>query len=628
MPRGQVPRTCLVSMPWHSLHRPSLALGVLRAACEREGLPVPVSYHGSLAFADLMLRAGLTVGDYAELADTGFHHSLGEWIFAGALNGPDFGYAGMQDLARRAGLPFRIAAAARELADEFTDQAADAILAHEPELVGFSATFSQTIASLAVARRIKDRRPGVQILVGGYSTDGPMGVALHREYSFVDYVLRGEADVTFPKLLRALAECRATGTRDGLDEVPQLCWRDDDGATRVSPCPSRPVSPASITTPDYDDWFAAVPASVAARVEPELVVESSRGCWWGAKHHCVFCGLNGTAMAYRAKPAGSFADEVLGLVRRHRILDVTTIDNILPNEYYRSALPELADAGHDLRIHYEIKANAQIEDVAALRSAGVWDVQPGIESLVDDVLHRMRKGVRGAHNVRMLRDGASAGLNITWNWLYGFPGERVADYAAVVAQLPALVHLQPPSGAARIALQRFSPNFDDPRQGFTERRPAAGSRLVHDVDDPERLAELVYSFDTPDQGLTAEEVKPLADALGAWTAGYAGSALIVRTIGDVVVIRDRRHGWAPADHVLEHPREIAAWRALETGRAPLRVLADQNHEWDPDDFGHWLRRLAEAGLVFTDGNLWITLATSPATARRTRLPLPVLTPSA
>ena len=628
MPRGHVPRTCLVSMPWHSLHRPSLALGVLRAACAREGLPVPVSYHGSLVFADMMLRAGLTVGDYAELADTGFHHSLGEWIFAGALNGPDFGYAGMRDLARRAGLPFRIAAAVRELADEFADQAADAILAHEPELVGFSATFSQTIASLAVARRIKDRRPGVQILVGGYSTDGPMGVALHREYPFVDYVLRGEADVTFPKLLLALAECHATGTRDGLDDVPQLCWRDDDGATRVSPCPSRLVSPTSITTPDYDDWFAAVPAAVAARVEPELVVESSRGCWWGAKHHCVFCGLNGTAMTYRAKPAESFVDEVLGLVRRHRILDVTTIDNILPNEYYRSALPELAGAGHDLRIHYEIKANAQIEDVASLRAAGVWDVQPGVESLVDDVLHRMRKGVRGAHNVRMLRDGASAGLNITWNWLYGFPGERVADYAAVVAQLPALVHLQPPSGAARIALQRFSPNFDDPRQGFTERRPAAGSRLVHDIDDPERLAELVYSFDTPDQGLTAAEVTPLVDALAAWTAGYAGSALIARTIGDVVVIRDRRHGWAPADHVLEHPREIAAWRALETGRAPLRVLAEQNHEWDPDDFDHWLRRLGEAGLVFTDGTLWITLATSPTVARKTHLPLSVLTPSA
>lgn len=619
-------------MPWHSLHRPSLALGVLRAACAREGLPVPVSYHGSLAFAEMMLQAGLTVGDYAEMADTGFHHSLGEWIFAGALNGPEFGYAGMRELARRAGLPFRTAAAVRDLAAEFADQAADAILAHEPELVGFSATFSQTIASLAVARRIKDRRPGVQILVGGYSTDGPMGVALHREYPFVDYVLRGEADVTFPKLLRALAECAATGTRDGLDDVPQLCRRAGDGTTRVSPGPSRLVPPTSITTPDYDDWFAAVPASVAARVEPELVVESSRGCWWGAKHHCVFCGLNGTAMTYRAKPAGSFVDEVLGLVRRHRILDVTTIDNILPNEFYRSALPELAAAGHDLRIHYEIKANARIEDVAALRAAGVWDVQPGVESLVDDVLRRMRKGVRGAHNVRMLRDGASAGLTVSWNWLYGFPGERAADYAAVVAQLPALVHLQPPSGAARIALQRFSPNFDDPRHGFTERRAAAGSRFVHDVDDPERLAELVYSFDTPDQGLTAEEVGPLVDALAAWTAGYAGSALIARTIGDVVVIRDRRHGWAPVDHVLEHPREIAAWRALETGRAPLRVLAElnheQNHDWDPDDFDHWLRRLGVAGLVFTDGDLWITLATSPAVAGQAHLPLSVLTPSA
>jgi len=142
------------------------------------------------------------------------------------------------------------------------------------------------------------------------------------------------------------------------------------------------------------------------------------------------------------------------------------------------------------------------------------------------------------------------------------------------------------------------------------------------------LDQLVYSFDTPDQGLTAEEVAPLAEALAAWTAGHAGSALIARTIDDVVVIRDRRHGWAPADHVLEDPREIAAWRALETGRAPHGVLAEQNRAWHPDDFGHWLGLLREAGLVFTDGRLWITLPTSPTVPRTTPLPLTVLTPSA
>lgn len=33
-----------------------------------------------------------------------------------------------------------------------------------------------------------------------------------------------------------------------------------------------------------------------------LVLEGARGCWWGEKHHCTFCGLNGSLMKFRSKP--------------------------------------------------------------------------------------------------------------------------------------------------------------------------------------------------------------------------------------------------------------------------------------------------------------------------------------
>jgi ribosomal peptide maturation radical SAM protein 1 len=440
-----VPRTCLVSMPWHSLNRPSLALGILRAACAREGLPVPVSYHGSLQFASVMVQAGFTVGDYAALADTGYHYSLGEWVFAGALYQPEFGYAGMRDLARRHDLPMRTAAAVRELAEPFVEQTVTDILATDPDLVEFSCTFSQTVASLAVATRIKQRRPDVAILLGGYSADGPMGQALHREFECVDYVLRGEADVAFPHLLTALA----TGSAGALEKVPNLCWRDGNRSVHVNTRPAVLVPPVKMPPPDYGDWFEVFPPELAAHIVPELVVESSRGCWWGEKHHCTFCGLNGTGMTHRAKPADTFVTEVTDLVRRHQVLDVTMIDNILPSDYYTTALPDFADTDYDWKFHYEIKANVKIDDIATLRAARVWGIQPGIESLIDDVLRRMDsrmdKGVRSVHNVRMIRDGCSAGLSVTWNWLYGFPGERQADYEAVIAQLPALAHLQPPT---------------------------------------------------------------------------------------------------------------------------------------------------------------------------------------
>ncbi len=312
------------------------------------------------------------------------------------------------------------------------------------------------------------------------------------------------------------------------------------------------------------------------------MVESARGCWWGEHHHCTFCGLNGTSMTFRAKPPEVFVAKLDHLVRRHQTLDVMVVDNILEPGYLRSALPDLSARGWDLRLHYEVKANLSTEQIGVLRAAGVYSVQPGLESLIDDVLARMDKGVQAVRNVRTLRDCESAGLTVSWNWLYGFPGEREADYRAVVEQLPALVHLQPPDSVARIEMNRFSPYFDDPSLGFPIRTPAEPYRYVYAMGD-DRLRDLVYLFDTPPRGLTGEQAAPLEAALDDWTRAYPDSSLRQFTVDGAVVLRDRRAGWPSVDHVLDNPREVFAWTELERGRSPgglRRRLDETGIEWE------------------------------------------------
>jgi len=601
------PRTCLVCMPWQELSRPSLSIGVLRGVSRDHELPAPRTYHGGLRFAEFLLErsdGALTPYEYTAVAESGFMHVLGDWVFAGALYGSQFGYAEMLRYAERERLHFRTVMVMREHAEEFVELVVDELIALDPELVGFTTTFMQNVPSLAVARRLKERRPDITVLFGGGNCDGPMGVALHREFGFVDLVLRGEADETFPLLLRGTA----------LSEIPGLCWRDDDGEQRVNP-PPRLVPPAKLTRPDFDDWFEAFEASPIGRyVEPELAVESARGCWWGEHHHCTFCGLNGSAMAFRAKPPESFVAELDHLVRRHRVLDITVVDNILEPTYLRTALPELAGRGWDLRLHYEVKANLSTAQVGTLAAAGVYSVQPGIESLVDDVLDRMDKGVRAVHNVRTMRDCESAGLTVSWNWLYGFPGEREADYAAVLAELPRLVHLQPPDGVSRIGMNRFSPHFENPSLGFAERSPAEPYRYVYDL-TTEQLDDLVYLFDTPPKGLSDEQVEPLLAAVDAWIRAYPESSLRRLAIDGVVMLRDRRVGWPHADYVLETARERCAWEILEYGGTVtgiLRKLDDAGLAWDSDALSRWLGELHERGLVLTANGRWLALATTDA----------------
>ena len=75
-------------------------------------------------------------------------------------------------------------------------------------MVGFTSTFEQNIASLALAQRLAAAHPSVLIVFGGANWEGEMGVALHRRFGFVDVVVSGEADLSFPALVRELADRR------------------------------------------------------------------------------------------------------------------------------------------------------------------------------------------------------------------------------------------------------------------------------------------------------------------------------------------------------------------------------------------------------------------------------------
>ncbi|MEW2526558.1 RiPP maturation radical SAM C-methyltransferase [Streptomyces sp. NPDC047071] len=305
------------------------------------------------------------------------------------------------------------------------------ILADRPDGVGFSTTFAQNSAVLAAARLIKKTAPEVCVVLGGGNCDGPQGAALHRGFPFVDYVNRGEGEVTFTRLLACL--------RDGSSpaDIPGLCWRDTDGTARANPMSAAPLSASALVTPDCTDYFAQHAASRAgAMTEPHLVVESSRGCWWGQKHPCAFYGLNGSFMEFRSKSPDRFVDELFAMTERYRVLNVAVADNILAMAYLRSVVPRLTQAECDLRISYEIKSNTRREQLASLVAAGIHSVQPGIESLSGRVLKLMDKGVTGCQNVRMLRDAVSVGLGVVWNYLFGFPDETEEDYEPVIDQIP------------------------------------------------------------------------------------------------------------------------------------------------------------------------------------------------
>ncbi|MEW1828171.1 RiPP maturation radical SAM C-methyltransferase [Streptomyces sp. NPDC088196] len=605
----------LVSMPWASISTPSLALGILTKKIADTFPEIETeTVYANIEFADWMYnQGGYTAADFSFFSLQSYFMGCGDWVFSSALYG-DTSWR-VEEFTRK--MTERISAEQLETClrihraiPDFIDALARRIVAGGPDLVGATSTFQQNVASLALLRRIKELSPDTRTVMGGANCDGPQGEALHRNFAFVDFVVRGEAERAFTQLVAAELTDGADQQAD-VSRIPGLCRRDGD-ASVSNPLSDSLLAPGEIPSPDYDAYFDRMRRSrVQSWYEPVLVVEGARGCWWGEKHHCTFCGLNGSAMTFRSKSPHAYLEEILTLAERHRVLDFYAVDNILEMSYLDSVLAKIADAPFDLRIQYEVKSNMKLSQIAQLRVAGVVSVQPGIENFSTRVLKIMDKGVSGTLNVRFLRDAESNGLSVAWNYLYGFPGETQADYLPVIEQFPALHHLHPYTGASRIALERFSPYFDRPELGFADRRPHWQYQITYDLPQTE-LADLAYVFETDELGIESKVADRLLEALQEWSENYVHSRLSYVDLGDRIALVNSRPGFAWRSMTLDDPVEVELFHALHDPRSIdqlVRRASRHSDAWDQPRVEALLAEWRRQGLIFVEDDRALHVAT-------------------
>lgn len=493
----------LVSMPFAEVQRPSIALGLLRAALADTGISSEVVY-GNFLFAETI---GLVAYQAMQSAPT--DHLLGEWCFAGGL----LSHASLNDTAakddeyldlvlevRCTGFPPQLEQRkdlmrwVRARSAACVEEMARAIVARRPRIVGCSSVFQQHCASLALLKRIRELVPQTVLLMGGANCEGEMGVETLRAFPWVDCVVSGEADAMFPDLCRLLLEHGRAVDPATLPygAISQAHLRDD--ALAAAP---RPVlrDLDALPTPDYEDYFETLRASTLAHlIEPGLLAESSRGCWWGEKSHCTFCGLNGAGMKYRSKSPERVLGELADLSRRYGMRSFQFVDNILDMSYFKTVLPRLAAGPDKYSLFYETKANLKREQVRLLAEAGVRWIQPGIESLDDNALGLIGKGNSALMNLQLLKWSREFGIHTSWNILSGIPGERDSWYAEMARWVPVIFHLQPPSGVNRVRYDRFSPYHMRPADFGLTLEPSRAYGYVYPL-PKESLTRLAYSFE-------------------------------------------------------------------------------------------------------------------------------------
>ncbi|HKV91966.1 MAG TPA: RiPP maturation radical SAM C-methyltransferase [Candidatus Angelobacter sp.] len=477
----------------------------------------------------------------------------------------------------------------------------------DDDLVGFTSMFCQNVASFAMAKKIKDQNPNIITVIGGANCEAPMGAYLVRNVEQIDYAFSGPALISFPKFV-------------------QQCLDGNPGSSAIQGVFSKRLSANSLSGHDSIgeelDINHYVPLNYAPfldtlarnfsnnEISPVLLFETSRGCWWGQKSHCTFCGLNGGTMAYRAMQPAAAIRQFEDLFKySSRCSSFNAVDNILPKSYIAEVLPHI-NPPENVELFYEVKADLSKSDVEALAKAHVSRVQPGIESLATSTLKLMKKGTIAFQNLALLKNCLIHGVHPEWNLLIGFPGEPETVFEKYVRDLPLLFHLPPPSGTFHVRFDRYSPYFTQAKEYGLDLHPSDFYNFIYPFSE-EVLANIAYYFADHNYsaayiGAVSEWSARVKERVEQWRTSWEAKQgifpkLAWRTKGDTAVIYDSRSGKA-VQHELS-PEGVELLRHLVIPKRHADILKNFGHF----DSAKELEILREKGLVFEEDQRYMSL---------------------
>lgn len=578
-------------MPFGSRHAPSIQICTLKSYARAQGFEVDtLSAH--LLFAE---RLGAALCDRLDPGP-------GEPLFSRLLF-PEMGEAVDQNLGRT--FSKEEAALLKSASEGFVEELLERVPWTDYRVVGFTSSYSQNLASLLLAKRVKERFPDTHIVFGGANCDSDMGRSLVGTFEFIDSVVDGEGELSLVGLL--------AGLRNGhWKKVPGLVFRES-GRVRANPRPPRIADLDALPFPDYSEYFDRLEGLKNVSPNVSIPIESSRGCWWA---RCTFCSLQPSGdKCYFSKSPARVVSEIEHQVKKHRVLMIQFQDSVPHARHLDGLLSGLETLRErmDLRCFFEVRANMKRAQFERLANAGINNVQIGVESFSDRMLKVMNKGATALHNVSALKWCEEFGFSrVDYNILSPFPRETPADVCDTLELFESCSHLPPPTAIHPFLLEPFSTIFGEPsRYGLRNVRQAEEYAELYPKPVRDQLRLYYYAFDYDHDLGRAEGYRALREARNRWAERYRGHLVAKRkglsyTRGDDFIVID--------DFRFEQPRQITLEQVqadvYEACEAPasVRTLAEKFPSVEEAELLELLENFVQARLMIRSGNAFLALA--------------------
>ena len=606
-------RISLVNMPFSALQLPSIALTQLKSRLD-ERFGDQVSTEILYLNQDFAHFIGINLYKTTAESMDAHHSGIGDWFFRQAA------FPGLADNSKeyfQRYYPhhseqvdkFKSTVTEKRLSlNNFLNRLVTRYKLDQTDIVGFTSMFAQNVASFALAQKIKERNPNVTITMGGANCESPMGQVIVKNVDQIDYAFSGPALISFPQFVAHILEKEF----DKCHEIKGVFSRRNTALPMLEVSIGEELSMEENVPLRYEQFLGTVKKNFPrGEVKPILLFETSRGCWWGERAHCTFCGLNGLTMKYRSmSPEKALAQFDSLFKHSSQCSRFEAVDNILPKSYLLDVLPAL-NTPANATLFYEVKADLTEEDVQTLSRAQVNIIQPGIEALSTSTLKLMKKGTSAFQNLKLLKNCALYGIFPAWNLLIGFPKEQADVYEKYVKDIPLLTHLPPPTGAFPVRFDRYSPYFTQAKEYGLDLHPFDFYQFIYPFNGSS-LANLAYYF--VDRNFGADYMTAMLEWVGRirekttfWLTQYYGGGsgvrpkLYLKQVENAFFIYDSRSGEAIEYEITEE--RVRLLRSLDKQRI-IQDLSSENPEFDAEKE---MAYFSEKGLVFQEGDRFLNL---------------------
>lgn len=312
-----------------------------------------------------------------------------------------------------------------DLLNSTVEQMTDFVKNYDPDFVGIYCNTSNYGRVINYADSIKKIK-NVPICLGGpHPIIMPDKVL---ENASVDLVVMGEGELTIIELLDAINNGR------DLKNIKGLAYKDKDGRAVVNtrrepiadlntlPMPARHLVPIEKYRPSPHHY----------KELPMTTMMVSRGCPFG----CLFCASrNVWGRSYRVRSVDKAIEEIKFLIKTYGIKNINFWDDLwgLRDEWTREFCQRLIDEKIKISWSCERRVDTVNEEILRLmKKAGCYSIFYGIESLDQECLDAVNKGIKVEDSIRVMKMTKKAGIEVRANFILGLPKETPEKAMATI----------------------------------------------------------------------------------------------------------------------------------------------------------------------------------------------------